>query len=70
MENTKARISVNNGNTYCTPTEAVNAVGIDAIVAMMDDEIRNLVDHIFVGSTDADFIDLYLALADTDLIIG
>ena len=65
-------ISINNGNTYCTIKEALEAAGMDEIVSMMDDEIREEVANEWQGADDdyEGFIAEYLSRAEEDLIIG
>lgn len=37
------RISIDNGNTFCEPEEALRQVGMETLVEYMDDEIREAV---------------------------
>lgn len=62
-------ISINNGLTFVSPAEAIAQVGMDAILNMMDDDIRCAVDAIGVDS-DEEFLARYLQMAAEDLIIG
>lgn len=64
------RISINNGNTYCSPEEAINNMNWDAIVNMMDDEIREQVHSELAPCTELEFLTRYLELAEDDIIIG
>lgn len=65
-------ISINNGNTYCTIKEALDAVGMDEIALMMDDELREKIANEWQGDEDdhEGFIAEYLSRATEDLIIG
>lgn len=65
-------ISINNGNTYCTIKEALEAVGMDEIASMMDEEVREELANEWQGDEDdyAGFIAEYLKRAPEDLIIG
>lgn len=65
-------VSVNNGDSYCTPSEAVDAVNWDALVALMDDRTREAVAADWDGDDDdhVGFLTAYLKLAPCDLIIG
>jgi len=65
-------ISINNGNTYCTIKEAIEAVGMDEIVAMMDDDLREEIANEWQGEEDdhEGFVAEYLRRASEDLIIG
>lgn len=62
-------ISIDNGNSYCTIKEALEAFGIDLIATYMDDEIRERVCNENVDS-DEEFVRRYLELADEDIVIG
>lgn len=64
------RISIDNGNTYCTAEEAIDQIGIDTIVNYMDDDTRELVNYDMAPCADIDFLNEYLSRADDDLIIG
>lgn len=64
------RISIDNGNTYCTAEEAIAQIGIDTIVNYMDNDIRESVNYDIAPCADIDFLNEYLSRADDDLIIG
>lgn len=64
------RISINNGNTYCTPAEALGAISIDTMAEYMDDETRKAVHNELAPCTDVEFLIRYLELAPDNLIIG
>jgi len=64
-----ARISVDNGNTFVSPKEAIEKVGFDEIVTWMDDETREKV-HSMDFEGDLGFLEKYLEISDHDLIIG
>ena len=63
-------ISIDNGNTYVTPAEAIAEMDWDVIVSMMDDEIREAVHADMAPCTEEEFLTEYLHRADEDLIIG
>lgn len=65
-------ISINNGHSYCTIREALEAVGMDNIVLMMDDAVREEIAAEWQGGEDdyEGFIAAYLSRADDDLMIG
>ena len=65
-----AQISINNGNSYCTIDEALQAYSIDVWAGYMDDEIREAVHNDLAPCSDAEFLAAYLAKATNDLIIG
>lgn len=65
-----ARISVDNGHSFVEPAEALESVGMDVIVNLMDDTIRGKVHAELAPCTDEEFLVRYLELADDDLIIG
>ena len=69
MERTK-RISIDNGNTYCTAEEAIAQIGIDTIVNYMDNDISESVHCDIAPCSDVDFLAEYLARAEHDIIIG
>lgn len=71
-----ARISIDNGNSYIDHDEvaelreAIDYVGWDAIVNVMDDDARERC-HIESDATDeALWLADYLRIADEDLVIG
>ena len=64
-----ARISVNNGRTYCTPAEAIAALPWNVIVNAMDDDTREQIAAEGYDTEEA-FLTAYLAAAPCDLIIG
>lgn len=64
------RLSIDNGATYCTPAEALEAVTIDQLAVYMDDETRERVHFELAPCTDEEFLDRYLELAPADLICG
>ena len=70
MQKAPKRISVDNGHTFVDPKTAIEAVGWDTIVAVMDDELReSLHDQLAPCSYEA-FLTAYLAVAPVDLVIG
>lgn len=64
------KISVDNGNTFVTPEEAIEKVGFEEIVSWMDDDLREDVHSELEPCTDKEFLKRYLELSDHDLIIG
>lgn len=78
------QISLNNGNTYMTAAEAIEAIysgktriSWDTIVWYMDDETRERAVNEANYPTECDerteqeiFLTCYLDLAETDLVIG
>ena len=63
-------ISINNGATYTTIEDALANCNWDAIVQMMDDEIREQVANAIAPCTNEEFLTEYLRRASDDLIIG
>jgi len=68
------RISLDNGHSYTTAEEAIQEILDrnlwDAIVNMMDDEIRESVADDIAPCTEAEFIAEYLNRANDDIVIG
>ena len=69
-ENIMKNISINNGATYTTIEDALANCNWDAIVQMMDDEIREQVANAIAPCTNEEFLAEYLRRASEDLIIG
>jgi hypothetical protein len=70
-----AQISINNGRTYLTAAEAVEhwdeiSPLWDALVALMDDDTRELVAADAAPCTEQEFLAAYLSVAPEDLTIG
>ena len=67
-----ANISINNGRSYCTPTEAIAALSMDEIASWMDPETRETLANEWQGADDdyTGFLTEYLDRAPYDLIIG
>ena len=65
-----AEISVDNGRTFVTAAEALDAVGPEVIAMFMDDEIREAVHSELAPCTELEFLERYLQLAKENLIIG
>lgn len=63
-------ISIDNGHSFVTPTEAIAEMGWGVIVSMMDDEIRESVHADMAPCTEEEFLVEYLRRAKDDLIIG
>lgn len=64
------QISINNGHSYITPEEALEAVSLDTMAVYMDDDTRETVHDELAPCSDIDFLARYLELAPDDLIIG
>lgn len=64
------QISIDNGNTYVTPAEAIRDMDWDVIVNSMDDETREAVAADLAPCTEEEFLTEYLARANEDLVIG
>lgn len=68
------RISLDNGRTYITAQEATPEIAAnnlwDAIVNVMDDDIREAVHAAIAPCTESEFLAAYLERATDDLIIG
>lgn len=68
-EATHARISLDNGRTYCDPAEALAVYTINELAVYMDDDAREAVHREGVWDTELLFLLRYLSLAPHDLII-
>ena len=70
----KNMISLDNGNTWMSASEAMDEIrerGLwEAVVNMMDDEIRNSVCDAIAPCTDDEFLGEYLACSAEGLVIG
>lgn len=64
------KISIDNGTTYIEPAEAIETIGMDAIVNVMDDDLREAVHADLAPCSDVEFLTEYLRRADDNLIIG
>lgn len=64
------RVSIDNGISFVTPTEALHCIDIDTMSTYMIDTIREQVHAELVPCTDIEFLTRYLELANNDLIIG
>lgn len=67
-----ATISINNNRSYCTPAEAIAALGMDEVASWMDPETRDALSNEWQGADDdyTGFLAEYLRRAPYDLIIG
>lgn len=65
-----SRISINNGNSFCSVREAVNNMEWGVILNMMDRGVMSQVHDEIAPCTNEDFLARYLELAGEDLIIG
>ena len=67
-------ISLDNGHTYLTANEAINEIMErnlwDAVVMMMDDDLREALHDRLSPCAEHQFLAEYLRLADCDLVIG
>lgn len=63
-------ISINNGASYISVSEAIETVGMDVIVSMMDEELREQVHHDIAPCTNEEFVEEYLRRSNEDIIIG
>jgi len=63
------RISVDNGNTFISPKEAIEKAGFEEIESFMDEDLMEKV-HSLEFEGDQEFLEKYLELSDHDLIIG
>lgn len=68
------RISLDNGHTFLTASEAMEQIQEynvwDAIVEVMDDEIREKVHRDLAPCSREEFLEAYLKEAQDDIIIG
>ena len=65
-----AKISIDNGRTYCTAEEALNAHDLATIAHYMDDDTREAVHRDLAPCTEAEFLAAYLERAPYDIVIG
>ena len=65
-----ARISIDNGRSFCEVEEVLQAIEWDVVVNYMDDNIRERVHDELAPCTEEEFLNRYLELSDDDLIIG
>lgn len=64
------RVSVDNGETWVSPVEALTFVDLRAMVEYMDVETMEAVHNDAAPCSDLDFLTAYLAKAPADLVIG
>lgn len=64
------QISINNGATYTTPADALEAISLDIMAEYMDDDTMEAVHNELAPCTDLEFLTRYLEIAPDDLIIG
>ena len=64
------QISIDNGNSWITPQEAIKGMRWEVIAHYMEDEAREAVHADLAPCSNLDFLTRYLELADHDLIIG
>ena len=65
-----ARISIDNGRSFCEVEEVLQVIEWDVVVNYMDDDIRERVHDELAPCTEEEFLNRYLELSDDDLIIG
>ena len=65
-----AKISVDNGNSFVTAAEAIEAVGFDVIRGFMNDWKVGMLVVNETPDTDVELLELYLKFEEEDLIIG
>jgi len=63
------KISIDNGNSFCTIYEAVHGQPWEVIVNAMNDEIKEIVNSEFPSCRKYDFLTRYLELTKENLII-
>ena len=64
------QISIDNGNSWITPQEALKGMRWDVIAHYMEDEAREAVHAELAPCTTLEFLVRYLEIADHDLVIG
>lgn len=64
------KISIDNGNSFVNPEEALQNIDLDSMTVYMDDDTREAVNADLAPCTDIEFLCRYLQLAEDDLIIG
>ena len=65
-----AYISIDNGHSYVTASEALEAISLDTMTNYMDDDTREAVHNEIAPCADIEFLTRYLELAPDDLVIG
>lgn len=65
-----AQISIDNGRSWATPEEAIEAVPWDTIVSAMIDQYREYTHSEMAPCSDLDFLKFYLEIAPENIIIG
>lgn len=65
-----AQISIDNGHSYVTASEALETISLDTMTNYMDDDTREAVHNELAPCTDVEFLTRYLEFAPDDLIIG
>lgn len=63
-------ISIDNGNTFVTPEEAIEGMRWEVIAHYMEDDAREQVHSELAPCTNLEFLTRYLEVAEGDLIIG
>lgn len=65
-----ARVSIDNGNTYCTATEALEKYPLGIWCFYMDPDTMETVHNEIAPCTDLEFLERYIQIAPSDLVIG
>ena len=65
-----ARISIDNGKSFVTASEALQDVSLKQIAQFMNDDIREHVHEELAPCAEEEFLKRYLELVHEDLIIG
>lgn len=66
----KKSISIDNGNTFVTPEEAIEGMRWEVIAHYMEDDAREQVHSELAPCLEVEFLHRYLEVAKHDLIIG
>ena len=66
----RKRISVDNGNSYCTPSQAIKRLPWEEIYNALDPELADLVHLEMYPCSQAAFLRRYLELSWYDIVIG
>lgn len=68
------RISLDNGFTYMAAAEAMEEIRNrnlwDAVVNMMDDDVREKIHREIAPCTEGEFLEAYLKEAKEDIVVG
>ena len=64
------QISIDNGNSWITPQEAIKGMRWEVIAHYMEDEARETTHDQLAPCDNLSFLIRYLEIADHDLVIG